>query len=43
MTTSLSALRTAVAPKPSRQQAPVAVPAGHDRDAFPMEEDFKEF
>jgi methyl-accepting chemotaxis protein/methyl-accepting chemotaxis protein-1 (serine sensor receptor) len=43
MTTSLSALRTAVAQKPSRKQAPVAVPAGHDRDAFPMDEDFKEF
>ncbi len=43
MKTSLSALRTAVAPKPYKKQSPVAVAAGPGKDAFPMDEDFKEF
>ena len=41
--TSLSALRTAVSQKPSKKPAPVAVGAGPSKDAFPMDEHFKEF
>ena len=43
MGASLSALRSVVAHKPVKKQAPVAVAAGLDKDAFPMEGDFKEF
>lgn len=43
MGTSLSALHTAVSQRPSRKEVPVAVPAGPDKDTFPMDEDFKEF
>jgi methyl-accepting chemotaxis protein/methyl-accepting chemotaxis protein-1 (serine sensor receptor) len=41
---SLSALKKAVGTSPARKQAtPVAVPVSASADAFPMDEDFKEF
>jgi methyl-accepting chemotaxis protein len=39
----LSALRSAVGPKPVKKHEPTPVMAGVDKDAFPMDEDFKEF
>jgi methyl-accepting chemotaxis protein len=44
MRSNLSALRSAVAPKPSaRKEEPVLTSAGAANDVFPMDEDFKEF
>jgi methyl-accepting chemotaxis protein/methyl-accepting chemotaxis protein-1 (serine sensor receptor) len=43
MGTSLSALSKAVAKKPLKKAEPVAVSIASDKDAFPMDEDFKEF
>jgi methyl-accepting chemotaxis protein len=41
--TSLSAMSKAVANKHSKKAEPVAVSTANDKDAFPMDEDFKEF